>query len=239
MLNRRAPVDRPGSCRERIPFTDLHVPRFVSAHVINDAEARMLCHALGRDTVGNPRWGFSSYRRLAAALCVGDLKCDPFIVRWMPSVSDATATTQKFLASRVGHQGTEHCQLRMGAAGYLATIEPNAKIEAERRRVGAFCSVQPDLHMDAGKYGVIIAEVGAVNGDGFTSLLLPGPGVRNAERAAKVKYAVVLPFPGRMKASARGYLFRLPDVPTLPTPTRAALRAGWNSIPERIFRPTT
>ncbi len=205
---------------------------FVPVRIIAGALSHVLALALHREACGTTRAGLSS-RLLAAALHDGSVVCDPLLVRWIPAPAEAARLLREAWGSKTGHEGEHHRQLRAGAVGLLAAWVPDAEVEAERPRSGRGLRIRPDLQVRAGRGGVILAEVGAVEGDAIAALLLPGPGFRDAPGAARVTHVAVLPFPGRRAASARGYTFRLAGKPALASPSHAALRRGWGAFAAR------
>jgi hypothetical protein len=232
MPNRRSQPERATQDRRRILPQIPGTSGFVPVHIIADALSHVLALALHRDAWGNTRAGHSS-RLLATALRDGAVECDPLLVRWTPPPADAASHLREAWGTKTGHEGEHHRQLRAAAVGLLAAWAPGAEIGAERPRSGRGRRVRPDLEVRAGRRGVILAEVGAVEGDAIAALLLPGPGVRDAPGAAQVTHVAVLPFPGRRAGSARGYTFRLAGQPALASPSRMELRRAWSTFARR------
>lgn len=206
---------------------------FVPVRMILDPLSHILASALHRDAHGNPRAGLSC-RLLAAALHNGDVAVDPLILRWTPPATDAAVILHGAWGSATRHEGEHHRHLRAAAVGLLTAWFPAAVVEAERPRSGPSRNVRPDLQVRTDGSEVILAEVGAVEGDAIAAMLMPGPKIQNNAEATRVTHIVVLPFPGRYAASARGYAFRLADTPALTSPSPAALRKGWRTFSARF-----
>lgn len=237
MPHRQSHADRPERAprdRRRGPPPIPGTSGFVPVRIIADALSHVLALALHRDAGGNPRAGLSS-RLLAGAMRDGAVACDPLLVRWTPPPADAAALLREAWSTKTGHEGEPHRHLRAAAVGLLAAWAPGAEVEAERPRTGGGRRVRPDLQVRAGRRAVILAEVGAVEGDAIAAMLLPGPTLRNTPGDVPVTHVAVLPFPGRRAASARGYTFRLAGKPALASPSHAALRRAWGAFAVRTM----
>ncbi|WP_431269284.1 hypothetical protein [Dankookia sp. P2] len=77
---------------------------------------------------------------------------------------------------------------------------------------------------------MIVAEVGAVEGNKIEAFLRPKSTSEIGLQHAPVTYAVVLPFSGLTTNTARGYVFRLAGVPILASPSPRDLEKSWNSV---------
>lgn len=211
------------------------IPRtsgFVPVHLMVNALAHVLALALHRDAAGAQR-PYHSSGLLAAAMRDGEVECDAVAVPWIPPLPAADAAMAEAWGTRTGHEGGRHRHLRAAATGLLAALAPGAEIQAERPRNGHGRRLRPDLQVRIGRRGFILAEVGAVEGDGVAALLLPEPGARASRAAAPVTHVVVLPFAGQRADAARGYVFRRARAPALRAPTRAEIRAAWTAFAGR------
>jgi hypothetical protein len=90
--------------------------------------------------------------------------------------------------------------------------------------------VRSDRRVAPGGGRVIVAAVGAVDGDAVEALLRPRRRGRGVRRTASVTHVVVLPFAGRRANGARGYVIRPVGVPPLVVPTRTELRLAWRAL---------
>lgn len=218
--------------RENIPSIP-GISGFVPVHIIIDALSRVLALALHRDAAGNPRAGLSSHL-LAAALRDGTVVCDPLVVRWTPPFAEGDVLLRDAFGTATRHEGEHHRHLRATAVGLLAAWVPDAEIEAEQTRSGLGRFIRSDLQVRTNRNELILAEVGAVEGDAIAALLLSMRQVRKAADAAQVTHVAVLPFSGRRATFARGYTFRLAEKLVLTCPSRAALKRSWDAVRVQI-----
>ncbi len=225
-----------GALRPSGPGTALRKPGFVSVHLIRGALSHVLALALHRDATGALRHGCSS-ALLAAAFEAGDLACDPVVLPWIPALPEAEAFVRDAWGRKTGHEGAQHRQLRAAAAVLLLALAPGAEVEPEETRHAHGRAVRPDLRVEPGGGRVIVAEVGAVDGDAVEALLRPPRRGRGVRRTTSVTHVVVLPFAGRRANGARGYVIRPVGVPPLAVPTRTELRLAWRALlgnPRRV-----
>ena len=224
-----------GALRPSASGGALRKPGFVSVHLVHGALSQVLALALHRDSAGVMRPGCSS-ALLAAALEAGEVAFDPLALPWIPALPDAEAFIHSAWGRRTGHEGTHHRHLRAAAAVLLAAIAPEAEVKPEAMRRSRGRDVRPDLQVEPGGGHVIVAEVGVVAGDAVEALLLPRRRGGGARRSASVTHVVVLPFAGRRRNGARGYVVRLAGAPPLVVPTRTELRLAWAALLGRPHR---
>jgi hypothetical protein len=205
---------------------------FVPIHLITGAVAHVLALALHRDSEGIQRPGHSS-RLLADAIGAGEIECDPIAVSWIPPMPAAEVAMVSAWGTRTGYEGARHRHLRAAATGLLAALAPGMEIQAERPRHRNGRCVRPDLQVSFGPNGVLLAEVGVVEGDAIAALLLPERQICVARAAALVTHVIVLPFAGQRTDAARGYVFQRTGQSKIRAPKRSAIRAAWKNFAER------
>jgi hypothetical protein len=145
----------------------------------------------------------------------------------------ADAAMVRAWGTKTGYEGKRHRHLRAAATGLLAALAPGMDIKTEQPRHEHGRCIRPDLQVSFGMNGVLIAEVGVVEGDAVAAVLLAEHRNSGVLAGALVTHVVALPFAGHRTDAARGYVFRRVGRPVLRTPTRPEIRTAWASFAGR------